>query len=180
MDECGIEEDITREKGRIGKSEFELTLKTNKPKSQKLIGLKTATRHNKTGVISGYAKLPNKRSYSYVSPMVYSDNCNTDTFNAWLEFNFIPDSKKLQELYPNNYIALILDNVPYHKSRRTKELCEENGITLIFQPPYSPDLNPIEPSWGNLKDEIRNQIYKLIPFMDKLFSAINKITWDGC
>jgi hypothetical protein len=141
MDECGIEEDITREKGRIGKSEVELTPVTKQPKSQKLIGLKTATKHNKTGVISGYAKLPNKSSYNYISPMVYSDNCNTHTFNAWLEFNFIPDAKKLQKLYPNNYIALILDNVPYHKSSRTKELCEKNGITLIFQPPYSPDLS---------------------------------------
>jgi transposase len=180
MDECGIEEDITREKGRIGKSEVELTPITKQPKAQRLMGLKTATKHNKTGVISGYAKLPSKSSYNYVSPMVYSDNCNTDTFNAWLEFNFIPDVKKLQKLYPDNYIALILDNVPYHKSLKTKELCEKNGITLIFQPPYSPDLNPIEPSWGNLKDEIRNQIYLLVPFMDKLFSAINRITWSDC
>jgi transposase len=174
MDECGIQEDITREKGRIGKSESELTKVTKQPKAQRLMGLTTATKHNKTGVISGYAKLPAeinpKNCYQYISPMVYDDTCNANTFNAW----------KLQKLYPDNYIALVLDNVPYHKSIKTKELCEQNGITLIFQPPYSPDLNPIEPSWGNLKDEIRNQIFLLIPFIDKLFSAINRITWSGC
>jgi transposase len=180
MDECGIQEDLCREKGRISKSKNELTLKTNKPKSQRLYGQTTATKHNKTGVISGYAKLPDRNHYNYISPMVYSDTCNANTFNAWLEFNFIPDAKELQRLYPDNYIALVLDNVPYHKSTKTKELCEQNGITLIFQPPYSPDLNPIEPSWGNLKDEIRNQIFLLIPFMDKLFSAINRITWSCC
>jgi transposase len=184
MDECGIQEDITREKGRIGKSEIELTKVTKQPKAQKLYGQTTATKHNKTGVISGYARLPveinPKNCYQYISPMVYDDTCNANTFNAWLEFNFIPDAKKLQKLYPDNYIALVLDNVPYHKSIKTKELCEQNGITLIFQPPYSPDLNPIEPSWGNLKDEIRNQIFLLIPFMDKLFNAINRITWSCC
>lgn len=180
MDECGIQEDIVREKGRIGRSESELTPITNKPKSQKLYGQTTATKHNKTGVISGYAKLPDQKYYNYISPMVYSDTCNANTFNAWLEFNFIPDTKQLQRIYPDNKIALILDNVPYHKSTLTKELCQQHGINLIFQPPYSPDMNPIEPSWGNLKDEVRNQIYSLTSFMDKLFSAINRITWSCC
>ncbi len=180
MDECGIQEDLVRMRGRIGKSESELTPQTRKPKSKKLYGLTTATKHNKIGVMSGYARLPNKSCYNYISPMVYQDTCDTNTFNAWLEHNFIPDVKLLQQRYPNNYIALILDNVPYHKSTMTKELCKQNGITLIFQPAYSPDLNPIEPSWGNLKDEVRNQIFLLIPFIDKVFSAINRITWSSC
>ena len=40
----------------------------------------------------------------------------------------------------------------------TKELIESVGCKLIFLPPYSPDLNPIEKFWANMKRWIRQQI----------------------
>lgn len=183
MDECGIQEDVNREHGRIQDDQVNLT-KKGKPKAQRLMGLKTATKHNKTGIMSGYADLPTEvnpnNRYQYISPMKFYDTCNKFTFLAWLEYNFVPDVIKLKALYPEHQIALVLDNVAYHKIPETKEICDKYGINLIYQPAYSPDLNPIEPSWDHLKNGIRNQSYLPITFDQKLDNAINSITWDGC
>jgi len=67
-----------------------------------------------------------------------------------------------------------MDNVAYHKSKVTKEVLEQNNINLKFQPPYSPDLNPIEPSWNTTKNEIRNQSYTEITFIEKLDNSLNQ------
>jgi transposase len=46
---------------------------------------------------------------------------------------------------------LVLDNATFHQSRRTQQLVEQAGCMLMFLSPYSPDLNPIEKCWANLK-----------------------------
>ncbi|NSM56356.1 hypothetical protein HET73_01860 [Wolbachia endosymbiont of Atemnus politus] len=43
--------------------------------------------------------------------------------------------------------TIVLDNASFHKSERTKELIENAGCKILFLPPYSPDLNPIEHFW---------------------------------
>ena len=48
-----------------------------------------------------------------------------------------------------------LDNLNAHKNKRTRELIEAAGATLLFLPPYSPDLNPIEAAWAKLKHLVR-------------------------
>ena len=48
-------------------------------------------------------------------------------------------------------IIIILDNFPSHKSKMVKELAEELNVFLVYLPPYSPDLNPIEFIWKCLK-----------------------------
>ncbi|WP_021827104.1 transposase [Holospora obtusa] len=44
-----------------------------------------------------------------------------------------------------------MDNAAFHRSQRTKELIEFVGYQLIFLLPCSPDLNPIEKFWANMK-----------------------------
>jgi transposase len=44
-----------------------------------------------------------------------------------------------------------MDNATFHKSERTAQLIEDAGCELLFLSPYSPDLNPIEKLWGNIK-----------------------------
>ncbi len=51
-----------------------------------------------------------------------------------------------------------MDNASFHKSQRTKELIESVGCKIIFLPPYSPDLNPIEKFWANMKRWIKDRI----------------------
>jgi len=77
--------------------------------------------------------------------------------------------------------------VSYHKSKETKELLKEAGVSLKFQPAYSPDLNPIEPSWDTTKNDIRGlsgqersegRCNERISFLDKLCSILNFRTWS--
>jgi transposase len=51
--------------------------------------------------------------------------------------------------------VVILDNLSAHHAPRVRQLIEAAGCTLLFLPPYSPDLNPIEPAWSKLKALLR-------------------------
>jgi len=50
-----------------------------------------------------------------------------------------------------NRIVVILDNFRSHKSKMVTETAKKLDITLVFLPPYSPDLNPIEFIWKSVK-----------------------------
>jgi transposase len=57
--------------------------------------------------------------------------------------------------YPGPRSVLILDNASIHKSAELRCMCEEKGVLLKFLPPYSPDFNPIENTFKDLKAWIR-------------------------
>ena len=44
-----------------------------------------------------------------------------------------------------------MDNAAFHKRLETKKVLEDAGHSMIFLPPYSPDLNPIEKKWAQAK-----------------------------
>ena len=50
---------------------------------------------------------------------------------------------------------VIMDNLPAHKVSGIRELIEAHGAKLIYLPPYSPDLNPIEKCWSKIKTFLR-------------------------
>jgi transposase len=52
--------------------------------------------------------------------------------------------------------VLIMDNLKAHHDERVRLLCRDFGIRLIYLPPYSPDLNPIEPGCALQKQHVRN------------------------
>jgi transposase len=83
-----------------------------------------------------------------IAPMCFTGTCDTDLYNLWLETFLIP------ELIPGQVV--IMDNAAFHKSQKTKELIDGAKCRLIFLPPYSPDLNPIEKFWANLKAKIKS------------------------
>ena len=51
-----------------------------------------------------------------------------------------------------------MDNAAFHKSEKSKTLITQTGCRILFLPPYSPDLNPIEQFWTYLKNKIKNII----------------------
>lgn len=89
-----------------------------------------------------------------IAPLTFHGTCNTEFFNKWIEEFLITELKPGQ--------TVIMDNVSFHKSPKTKELIEKAGCKLLYLPPYSPDLNPIEKFWANLKKWIKKQIHKFI------------------
>ena len=51
---------------------------------------------------------------------------------------------------------VILDNLQSHKAAGVREAIEARGASLLYLPPYSPDLNPIENLWSKLKQYLRS------------------------
>lgn len=150
IDESGIEMGICKDRG-WGK------------KNEKLAGKKSGKYYQRTNIISG---LVNNKS---IAPMVFSGSCNTEIFNAWVE-QFL-----IKELKPGQYV--IMDNASFHKSQKTIELIESVECKVIFLPPYSPNLNPIEKFWANMKRWIEhnimnfNQLYDAIAYFFKISNS---------
>lgn len=77
--------------------------------------------------------------------------------------DFMEDSKaenvceflqKIVERNPSKKIILILDNSKPHCANETVRKARELKITLVFLPPYSPNLNPVEFVWKTIKREV--------------------------
>lgn len=75
--------------------------------------------------------------------------CNGDNFQIFLN--------ELSKKKPEEFKVIVLDNGAFHKG---KSLVIPENIALLFLPPYSPELNPAELVWLNMKRKTTNQIYK--------------------
>jgi transposase len=58
---------------------------------------------------------------------------------------------------------VVMDNLSAHKVAGVKEAIEATGASLMLLPPYSPDLNPIEPMFAKLKNLLRKAAKRTIP-----------------
>jgi transposase len=74
---------------------------------------------------------------------LFDCNVNADVFTAWIEQDLLP---KL----PTG-VVLVMDNATFHKRKDTQNLIKQAGYELVYLPPYSPDLNPIENKWAQAK-----------------------------
>ncbi len=57
----------------------------------------------------------------------------------------------IREANPSKRIIMVLDNFASHRSSMVRRKALDSGIRLVFLPPYSPDLNPIEYLWKSIK-----------------------------
>lgn len=57
--------------------------------------------------------------------------------------------------FPGPKSVIIMDNASFHRSKRVEQLYYNAGVKLLYLPPYSPDLNPIEEFFAELKALIR-------------------------
>ena len=73
---------------------------------------------------------------------------NRDAFEAFVEKVLVPT------LSPGD--TVVMDNLSSHKGPRVRELLEGAGASVLYLPPYSPDLNPIEPAFAKLKQLLRS------------------------
>jgi transposase len=87
------------------------------------------------------------RCHGLVAPWIVNAPMNAAIFETYVE------TQLARELGPGDVV--ILDNVGFHKSERAAELVRQRGAWLLFLPPYSPDLNPIEMAYAKLKALLR-------------------------
>lgn len=81
------------------------------------------------------------------APLVLDGPINATSFLAWVEQCLVPTLK------PGDIV--VLDNLGSHKGRAARKAIRAAGAKLIFLPPYSPDLNPIEQVFAKLKTLLR-------------------------
>jgi transposase len=87
------------------------------------------------------------REDAITAPLVIDGAMNGETFRAYIEQFLAPT------LAPGDIV--IMDNLPSHKVAGVREAIEARGASLIYLPPYSPDLNPIEQAFAKLKALLR-------------------------
>jgi transposase len=72
-------------------------------------------------------------------------------------------TKEVFEAYVERFLAptlragkvVVMDNLSAHKGQRVRKLIEDRGCELLYLPPYSPDLNPIEEAFSKVKRLLR-------------------------
>lgn len=129
-------------------------------KGNNVIGNKSSGRRQRISIISGLIK--NK----FIAPFRFFGHTDTILFIHWLEKVLLP------ELIPGKVV--VIDNASFHKSHKVRDLIEKNGCKLIYLPPYSPDLNPIEHHWADLKKLFKKVHHEFDEFLDAIDFSITQ------
>jgi transposase len=131
------------------------------PRGQRLVG-RVPHGHWKTTTF-----LAALRQDAITAPCVIDGPINGETFLAYVEQFLVPT------LAPGDIV--IMDNLGSHKSDAVRRVIETAGARLLFLPPYSPDLNPIEQVFAKLKALLRRAAARSIP---TLWNAVGELL--GC
>lgn len=76
---------------------------------------------------------------------------------------------------------VVMDNVSFHYSSSVRQAIESVGATLVFLPPYSPELSPIENMWSKVKSYLKSKMPKTMEdFHQALGEALNSVTEYDC
>ena len=145
VDETGIDTCLCREYGRSERGEA-------------VIGKMSGRKFKRVGVVAGQA------GKSIVAPMQYGGTMDSEVFESWFEAWLLP-------ALPEGSVV-VMDNASFHRKGRLHALAERAGHRVLFLPPYSPELNPIENFWGWLKRELRRILPCCPTFSDALRSVL--------
>lgn len=107
------------------------------------------------------------------APLVIDGPMNGLIFKAYVEQFLAPT------LMPEDIV--IMDNLPAHKVKGVREAIEEKNAHLLYLPPYSPDLNPIEMFFSKLKALLRKAAERTIPDLwNKIGEILDNIKQQEC
>jgi transposase len=104
------------------------------------------------------------REEGLTAPMVLDGAMNRRAFVAYIEQVLVPTLK------PHDLV--VLDNLSSHKSAAVREAIERVGARVLYLPPYSPDLNPIELAFSKLKWLLRSAAERTV---DALWSRLGQL-----
>ena len=145
-DESGFEEYYSRNYGYS-------------PSNKRVYGEVYGKKFGRTSVVS--AQLGNE----FVAPFAFKGYMNGDLFEGWLESVFVPCLEN-----PSKSL-LVIDNASHHRKDNIRDIADEYGFSVMFLPKYSPDLNPIETAWANVKNKLRLKMRLFDSFWDALCDA---------
>lgn len=128
LDESGVNTGMTRFYGRAAKHE-------------RVIEAVPDTRFHRTTILSSV------RLDGATIPFVFEGALNGDIFRVYVTQLLAPSLREGD--------VVIMDNLSSHKVKGIIEAIEGVGATVMFLPPYSPDMNPIELMWSKIKAILR-------------------------
>jgi transposase len=92
------------------------------------------------------------------APGVFDGPINGECFLSYVEQVLVPS------LRPKDIV--VMDNLGSHKARAIRQAIAKAGARLVFLPPYSPDLNPIEQTFSKIKSVLRKAMGRTIPTVE--------------
>lgn len=128
LDETGASTDMVRLRGRA-------------PQGERLLAAAPHGHWQTTTFVAGLSER------GVVAPCVLDGSMTGDFFRAYVEQELAP------QLRPGDVV--VLDNLAAHKVAGVEAAIRAVGATLLYLPPYSPDLNPIEQLFAKLKALLR-------------------------
>lgn len=128
LDESGVNTNLTRRYGRA-------------PSSQRVVD-HTPLNTPKTTTVLSSIRFNGERAFT-----TYEGGTTGERFLTYLKEILLPT------LHPGDIV--VMDNLRTHRMKAVGELLAANGITPVYLPPYSPDLNPIEKMWAKMKAFLR-------------------------
>ena len=141
VDETGIDQCLYREYARA-------------LRGQNIIAEISGRKFKRTNIVAGIC------GGKWVSPLQYESSTDSVLFEFWFE------NCLLREIEPGSFV--VLHNATFHKKSVLPELAKRYGCDILFLPPYSPDLNPIEKKWARIKNKLRD----ILPFYDSFDDAL--------
>jgi transposase len=110
--------------------------------------------------------------HGMIATMTIEEATDTEIFLAYVEQVLCPALQSGD--------VVVMDNLSSHKVNGVRELIQQAGAELLYLPPYSPDLNPIEKAWAKLKQLLRSAKARTQEALDHaLVEALRLITADN-
>ena len=144
LDESGVNTDLTRLYGRA-------------PSSQRAVDHTLLNTPRTTTVLSSI-RLDGEKAFT-----TYQGGTTGERFVQYLKETLLPT------LHPGDIV--VMDNMRSHHVKAVREILETKGMKVLYLPPYSPDLNPIEKMWSKMKAFLRKWKFRCL---DQLPDAIQR------
>jgi transposase len=97
-----------------------------------------------------YQILPAYTQDGIIFSRVFQGSTDSTVFEDFIE-QLLPFMGR----WPERYSVLVMDNASFHRTPRIEQMCRDAGVKLVYLLPYSPDLNPIEEFFAELKAFIK-------------------------
>ena len=129
------------------------------PKGEKVFGEISGMKFQRTNLVA--AQIDGRT----VAPMYYERSTDSAVFEVWFEGRLMP------ALSPGDVV--IMDNAQFHRKEELRKIASRYHVLVLFLPPYSPDYNPIEKLWANMKRWLKKNMRYYDSFEDALEAAID-------
>lgn len=126
-------------------------------RGETVYGLISGRKYQRTGIVAA------QMGKEIIAPLQYNGTMDGVLFELWFEQCLLP------ALPEQSFI--VMDNAAFHRKSRLYSLVQNTGHTLVFLPPYSPELNPIEHFWSWLKRQLRKILPSVTSLDDALFEC---------